>query len=593
MNRPWQIWTAFALCLAVVLSALGYISTTALKLDHAQAAARKQADLEERVQLALWRMDSALAPLIAQENARPYFQYSPFYPAERAYTRMFARIGRGEVLVPSPLLDFASPYIEIHFQLAPDSSLTSPQVPTGRDLTLVQKDTKTGGKIKSAALLLDQTKTTAQWSVLAKLLPPDSLPSVSNRRVVMREGDNFLNQMSPGQPSRNRSQNEWQARSIQQLSANVAQIGSRGEPLTPANVREGVMRPIWVGNILLLARRVSVEGKDYIQGCQLNWPTVKTWLLGNIKDLLPAADLVGIQAPTAHQETRILAALPVRLIPGPITAEPDESFSPIRITLLIAWAGMLLAALAVAVLLRGAVMLSERRGAFVSAVTHELRTPLTTFRMYSEMLEKNMVPSEEKRKSYLRTLCREADRLAHLVENVLAYARLERTSPRRKTESVTVTELLGRMEDRFSEHVRQANMTLTVEVDPEIKEARLATDVSAVEQILFNLLDNARKYAAPAEDRRIHLSVNRENSFVTFRVRDHGPGISNEDRKRLFQPFRKSSRQAANSAPGVGLGLALSRRLAREMGGKLEWDKTISDGAAFVLHLPAQTGKRS
>ena len=81
-------------------------------------------------------MDSALAPLMAEESARPYFTYSPLYPAERAFTNMFAEIERGDVLMPSPLLTFTSPQIRLHFQYGPDGRLSSPQVPAGnmRDL---------------------------------------------------------------------------------------------------------------------------------------------------------------------------------------------------------------------------------------------------------------------------------------------------------------------------------------------------------------------------------------------------------------------------------------------------------------------------
>ena len=64
-------------------------------------------------------MDSALAPLMAEESARPYFTYSPLYPAERAFTNMFAEIERGDVLMPSPLLTFTSPQIRLHFQYGP------------------------------------------------------------------------------------------------------------------------------------------------------------------------------------------------------------------------------------------------------------------------------------------------------------------------------------------------------------------------------------------------------------------------------------------------------------------------------------------
>jgi signal transduction histidine kinase len=69
-------------------------------------------------------------------------------------------------------------------------------------------------------------------------------------------------------------------------------------------------------------------------------------------------------------------------------------------------------------------------------------------------------------------------------------------------------------------------------------------------------------------------------------VRDHGPGISSDEAKALFKPFRKSAKHAAESAPGVGLGLALSRRLARQMGAVLRVDTSVGEGACFELILP-------
>lgn len=73
---------------------------------------------------------------------------------------------------------------------------------------------------------------------------------------------------------------------------------------------------------------------------------------------------------------------------------------------------------------------------------------------------------------------------------------------------------------------------------------------------------------------------------LRLRLSDRGPGIALEQCRRLFRPFRKTADEAARSAPGVGLGLALSRRLAREMKGDLSYDETVSAGAAFVLELP-------
>jgi signal transduction histidine kinase len=263
---------------------------------------------------------------------------------------------------------------------------------------------------------------------------------------------------------------------------------------------------------------------------------------------------------------------------------PGDGWSPARITLAVAWICVLFAVAAVAVLLVGTVSLSERRAAFVSAVTHEMRTPLTTFQMYTEMLGEGMVADEEKRSRYVTTLRVEAGRLGHLIENVLSYARLERGRHAARLDRVPVKAILDGATDRLRGRAEQAGMSLVVENgDPE---AAVRADPSAVEQILFNLVDNACKYAAPATDRRIHLAAADTNGRIRFSVRDHGPGVPDTDRRRLFRPFSKSAREAASTAPGVGLGLALSRRLARRMGGELRVEDGTGEGAHFTLELP-------
>jgi signal transduction histidine kinase len=331
-----------------------------------------------------------------------------------------------------------------------------------------------------------------------------------------------------------------------------------------------------------------VNDRILIQGCWLDWEQLRTSLLGNVRDLFPAANLQPVSVLSGENtDPRRLAALPARLITGPVEVQAIPFWSPIRFSLVIAWACVLLAAIAVGVLLNGAVSLSERRGAFVSAVTHELRTPLTTFKMYSEMLAEGMVPDEEKRRRYLTTLCSEANRLSHLVENVLAYARLERGSARGRVEKVTVQTLIERVKPRLVERAEQAGMKLVVEASAHALQRVVHLDVSAVEQILFNLVDNACKYAAPnASEKMIHLEASPKGKFAMLRVRDHGQGLTHEAARRLFQPFSKSAHEAAHTAPGVGLGLALCRRLSRSMGGDLRLDPLVRDGACFVLMLP-------
>jgi signal transduction histidine kinase len=113
------------------------------------------------------------------------------------------------------------------------------------------------------------------------------------------------------------------------------------------------------------------------------------------------------------------------------------------------------------------------------------------------------------------------------------------------------------------------------------------TDQAIVEQILFNLVDNAAKYARAAENRQIHVEARREGEWIKLVVKDHGPGIEQRAWGRAPRAFGKSAQQSAETAPGVGLGLALCRRLARQLGGRLEIGGANGEGATVSLLLPA------
>jgi signal transduction histidine kinase len=192
----------------------------------------------------------------------------------------------------------------------------------------------------------------------------------------------------------------------------------------------------------------------------------------------------------------------------------------------------------------------------------------------------------KKRDHYVATLRREAERLGHLVENVLSYARIEGGRGRATMETMAADSVIARVERRLAERCAEAGMLLELDVPEDAGTVQIRMDPTAAEQILFNLVDNAAKYAPSDVDPRIVLSVRREGRHVELRVRDFGPGIPADERRKVFEPFAKSEAHAAGTQPGVGLGLALCRRLARQMGGDLRLDNA-DPGAAFVLTLPA------
>lgn len=230
--------------------------------------------------------------------------------------------------------------------------------------------------------------------------------------------------------------------------------------------------------------------------------------------------------------------------------------------------------------------LERRRSDFVSAVTHELRTPLTSFRLMTEMLHHKLVPAE-KVEEYHATLFTESQRLSHLVENVLAFARLTRGKVRGRTDSGPCRELLAELFTKVSDRLRAAGFRVTVTQDKHTDLIALKTDLISLEQILTNLADNAVKYARTAEKPAITLSVLRKHDSLAIRFADNGPGLAADvSRSSLFRPFSRSAASDKARHPGVGLGLALSRDLARSIGGELALEKSDAQGTSFLLTLP-------
>lgn len=510
------------------------------------------------------------------------------------------KVNRDKLLAELPPLEPGVPQADYYTNtVAPNQAYPVNQSPGPQQMPAPSKDNSQRG--------VDSPRQVASVS-------PDQVQSVPQRSMTRSRGtqrgsangsgegedpfgDQDAGQLSLPNAQMRKSQVEAESRSRLVPQGNIANYNyglnndfANRSRSSAVEVLMSMMKPMWVDGDLLLARRVAIGERELVQAAVLNWAAVKEQLLRDIEDLLPEADLQPVTEADETADVRRLASLPVRLAPGPPPKIVTAGFTPVQMSLLVAWIAMSLAAAAVAVLLRGVIALSERRAAFVSAVTHELRTPLTTFRMYAEMLSEGMVRDEGDRRKYLDTLRREAERLTHLVANVLAYARLERGRTGGRVETVSVQRLLEVATQRLTDRAAQCDLNLSVEAAPEVLNRCVKTDASAVEQILFNLVDNACKYAASSDDRSLTLTVTTkdagaEHGAVYVRLTDHGPGISPEEERRIFQPFRKSAKDAAHSAPGVGLGLALSRRLARDMNGDLRYEPHAG-GACFVLTLP-------
>jgi signal transduction histidine kinase len=587
-RRSW--WTAFALCIAVVLAALVWVTVMTLRLERAEVVARAQAEHQEALGVALYRMDYWLAPLLAQEAVRPYFDYQPFYPQQRAYTTLLSPIEPGEVLAPSPLLAFESDYFTLHYQIAPDGGVTSPQAPVGEFQNLAEGVYLSTDQIEANAATLNEISSVLSPQKVEQCVADAEAQEAQDAAVWNATLSPVI--ADPGAQLAEDPQDFAQRKGTYQQAQrlNIAQSGkirSSGGATSP--IRVGSLVPFWTAGEeqprLMFTRRILVNGASYFQGFVCDWPRLERALLGRVADLFPAASLVPVPGSPAETPERgnMLATIPVALeVPDPPVVA--SMMSPVRWTLVLTWAAVLAGIAAVAVTLQASIAFGQKRSRFASAVTHELRSPLTTFQMYTEMLAAGMVDDDAKRREYLQTLHKESGRLANLVENVMAYARLEEGRRRPVPRATTLETLLDHVVPALRQRAESGGMELSIENEMAPQTA-LRADLDAVGQVLGNLVDNACKYAAEASDRTVHLTVRGENGRVAIRVRDHGPGIPARYTGAIFSPFHRGRRDAADPVPGLGLGLALARGLARDLGGDLELEPT-ADGACFRLTLP-------
>ena len=229
---------------------------------------------------------------------------------------------------------------------------------------------------------------------------------------------------------------------------------------------------------------------------------------------------------------------------------------------------------------------AQRKTHFVTNVSHELKTPLTSIRLYAELLSGNRVPDPDKRQRYLGVIAGESQRLTRLVNNVLAFGRLERQATNLNLTSVDLIPLMERTLEGLRPRLDKQDVTLQTQFPA--KPLPVMVDRDALEQVLLNLLDNALKYGQPkdASKRQIWVDCKTETHQVRIEIRDNGPGVPKRHRQRIFEKFFRVDQTLTSKQTGSGIGLSIARLLVGQMGGKLIYGEKHRQGGCFVITLP-------
>jgi signal transduction histidine kinase len=226
---------------------------------------------------------------------------------------------------------------------------------------------------------------------------------------------------------------------------------------------------------------------------------------------------------------------------------------------------------------------------FLAVMSHELRTPLSAIIGYEELLADGITgPVNDAQKHQLGRVKASAQHLLHLIDQILSYSRVDAGREVVQAEDVDANEIAHDAATLVEPLAREKGLPL--EVVPTGYALPMSTDSGKVRQILVNLLSNAVKFT-PAG--RVTLIVQHDGAIVSYVVRDTGIGIADEHRDQIFDAFWQVEQPSTRRVGGTGLGLSVTRRLARLLGGDVVVASRVGEGSAFTVTLPleAPTGK--
>jgi PAS domain S-box-containing protein len=231
-------------------------------------------------------------------------------------------------------------------------------------------------------------------------------------------------------------------------------------------------------------------------------------------------------------------------------------------------------------LYRGALAASEAKSAFLATISHELRTPLNAIIGYTSLLEEGIGgPVSEPQLGQLGRIRASADHLLGLIDEVLTFSRVDAGKEVLRTETVDLGAVIRDAVAMVTSSAEAKGITLRAD----FSEARIVTDEGKLRQILLNLLSNAIKFSDAGE---VIVSTRENGESISISIADTGIGIAPENLERIFAPFWQVEQRSTRRVGGTGLGLSVSRSLARLLGGDVTVQSAAERGSTFTVTLP-------
>ena len=269
--------------------------------------------------------------------------------------------------------------------------------------------------------------------------------------------------------------------------------------------------------------------------------------------------------------------------PDPFAAAADRQIAAYL------WTGLLVAvAIGLSALLAGRYLLRQMKltrlkNDFIAAVSHELKTPLSSMRVLVDTLLEGHYQSGQQASEYLQLVAKENERLSRLIDNFLAFSRMERNKRAFEFAGVAPGEIVTAAADVVRGKFESQGCRFDVQIAEDLP--TITADRDALATVLLNLLDNAYKYSG--DNRQIALRAYAAGGGVCLEVEDNGVGMSRRAIRKIFDRFYQVDRSLSRSAGGCGLGLSIVKFIVDAHGGSIEAKSQPGEGSTFTVRLPA------
>ncbi len=226
--------------------------------------------------------------------------------------------------------------------------------------------------------------------------------------------------------------------------------------------------------------------------------------------------------------------------------------------------------------------LAKIKSNLVANVSHEIRTPVALIRMYAETLEMGRITKETKKNKYYKTILAETIRLTQLINNMLDFSKIESKKKEYRMRPTDLSLIVHQVIDMYHYNFEQRGFVINEDIDIDLPD--VDADTEAITQAIVNLLDNAMKYSP--DDKYIGIFLKQKEGFLILSISDHGIGIPESERKKIFQKFYRVGDSLVHNTKGSGLGLSLVEHIMRVHNGKVVLDSTVGQGSTFSLIFP-------